>query len=133
MPTPTNKDLYNKIKQEVYKDIPKHSLFRSAQVVRQYKDAGGKYTGAKNENTGITGWFKDNWVSINDKYRDKNVKCGASNTMKKYGEYPLCKPATIANKLSKPQMKKLIDAKTSSKAVRTEKVLDTDKFNVRSN
>lgn len=133
MPTPTNPDLYEKVKKEVYRDIPKHSLFRSAQVVKRYKNAGGQYSGKKTN--GITNWFKANWISVNDMYHDnKTVPCGSSNAKKKYDEYPLCRPKDIVDKMSKPQMKKLIDAKnkTKDKPIKTSKVLDTDKLNVTS-
>lgn len=134
MPTPTNKDLYDRIKKQVYMDIPKHSLFRSAQLVKRYKEAGGGYTGQQKE-TGISNWFDSKWISVNDKYHNNTVvPCGSSNTQKKFGEYPLCRPKKIADKLSKPQMKQLIDAKQErkEKPVRTEKILKTKKFNVSS-
>ena len=38
MPTPTDLDMYNKIKANVYKEIPKHSAYRSGIVVQKYKD-----------------------------------------------------------------------------------------------
>ena len=132
MPTPTNKELYDKIKKEVYSDIPKHSLFRSAQLVKRYKEAGGTYKD-NNSNQGIKQWFNSKWISVNDKYHDNAiVPCGSSNTQKKYGEYPLCRPIEIVNKLTKPQMKKLIDAKNISKEkpIRSEKILKTSKYNV---
>lgn len=132
MPTPTDKQLYERIKQQVYSDIPKHSLFRSAQLVKRYKAAGGKYTGEKKAK-GIDNWFDAKWISVNDKYHTNSiVPCGSSNTQKKFGEYPLCRPAAIVNKMSKPQMKKLIDAKQErkSKPVSSSKVLKTTKFNV---
>jgi hypothetical protein len=133
MPTPTNTELYEKIKQKVYSDNPTHSLFRSAQVVKQYKEAGGGYTGSKTKD-GINNWFKANWISINDLYHSgKPVPCGSTDTESKYGEYPLCKPQAIADKLSRDAMKKLIDRKDKLKhnVLNTESVLGTDKYNVK--
>lgn len=132
MPTPDNPDLYERIKTQVYKEIPKHSLFRSAQVVKRYKEAGGTYTGPQ-ESHGIRNWFRANWVSVNDLYhRGKIVPCGSGNTEKDYGEYPLCRPEKIAKSLSKSEMKKMIDKKDKlkEKPLKTEKVLKTKKFNV---
>ena len=37
MPTPRDKSLYNKVKQQVYREIPKHSAYRSGIVVQKYK------------------------------------------------------------------------------------------------
>lgn len=132
MPTPSNPDLYEKIKQEVYDEIPKHSLFRSAQVVKRYKEAGGTYTGGKTSD-GIQNWFKSKWISVNDLYHgNKIVPCGSSDTEKKYGEYPLCRPEEIAKKLSKDAMRKMIERKDKlkHKTLITEKVLHTDRYNV---
>lgn len=132
MPTPSDPVLYEKIKEEVYKDIPKHSLFRSAQVVKRYKDAGGTYTGGKTRD-GIQNWFKSKWISINDYYHDnKIVACGSTDTESKYGEYPLCRPKEIVEKLSKDAMRKMIERKDKlkHKTLVTEKVLHTDKYNV---
>jgi hypothetical protein len=132
MPTPNNPELYERIKAQVYKEIPKHSLFRSAQVVKRYKEAGGTYSGAQ-QSDGIRNWFKANWISINDLYHQgKLVPCGSSDTEKKYGEYPLCRPKEIAEKLTKPEMKKMIKKKDTlkEKPLRTEKVLKTKKYNV---
>jgi hypothetical protein len=130
MPTPSNPDLYEKIKQEVYKENPTHSLFRSAQVVKRYKEAGGTYVGGKTSD-GIRNWFKSNWISVNDLYHaNKIVPCGSSDTEKKYGEYPLCRPEEIAKKLSKDAMRKMIERKDKLKhdTLVTEKVLHTDKY-----
>jgi hypothetical protein len=132
MPTPVNTALYDKIKDEVYKENPKHSLFRSAQVVKRYKEAGGTYTDGKSK-TGIKNWFNAKWVSVNDYYHTgKVVPCGSSDTQKKYNEYPLCRPLNIVKQLERDQMKVLITAKDKikSKPVRSEKILKTDKYNV---
>ena len=47
MPTPTNKALYNRVKARIKKKIPKHSAYRSGQIVKAYKKAGGKYSGKR--------------------------------------------------------------------------------------
>ena len=60
MPTPTNKELYEKVKKRVYKKIPKHSAYRSAQLVKEYKKEGGTYTGDKKKGK-LTKWFKEDW------------------------------------------------------------------------
>ena len=41
MPTPANKELYERIKKEVYEEMPKHSAYRSSILVKRYKEAGG--------------------------------------------------------------------------------------------
>ena len=60
MPTPVDKALYERIKKKVNKKMPKHSAYRSSQYVKEYKAAGGKYTGDKSKG-GLTRWHKEKW------------------------------------------------------------------------
>ena len=57
---PKDKELYMKVKKEVYKAHPKHSAYRSGLLVKKYKERGGKYTGKKNTD-GLSRWFKEEW------------------------------------------------------------------------
>ena len=124
-PIPLDKKLYETIKTDVYKKYPKHSAYRSMMVVKKYKDAGGKYKDDDNSKRNTTKWLSEKWSSVNDYYHDDNiVQCGNSNTKEKYDEYPLCKPLRVLKKLSKPEMKILIDEKNKLK----EKHLLTSKF-----
>lgn len=59
-PKPTNMSLYNKVKADVYRRIPKHSAYRSSIVVKEYKAKGGGYSGSK-EKGGLTRWHKEEW------------------------------------------------------------------------
>lgn len=131
-PTPLDTKTYHSIKNEVYKKYPKHSAYRSMMVVKRYKDAGGRYKDEGEKNT--TKWLGQQWSSVNDYYHDgKVVKCGNSNTEEKYREYPLCKPLSIIEKLSKSQMKTLIDEKNKlkEKHLFTSKILNNNKFNIK--
>ena len=66
---PTDNTLYEKVKKEVYKDIPKHSAYRSGIVVKKYKkrftEKYGKkkkpYTGKKTQKKGLKRWFAEDW------------------------------------------------------------------------
>jgi hypothetical protein len=59
-PKPSNMKLYNEVKADVYRRIPKHSAYRSSIVVKEYKAKGGKYTGSKSAG-GLTRWHKEEW------------------------------------------------------------------------
>lgn len=59
-----NPELYEKAKQIVYEQYPKHSAFRSGQLVKKYKDLGGTYSGTKPKG-GLSRWFKERWTDIN--------------------------------------------------------------------
>lgn len=61
-----NPDLYEKAKEIVYKQYPKHSAYRSGQLVQKYKELGGKYSGTKPKD-GLTRWYKEDWKDIGNK------------------------------------------------------------------
>jgi flavodoxin len=127
---PKDKDLYESVKKDIYKKYPKHSLFRSAALQKEYKSRGGEYVGDKGK--GLKNWFREDWVSLNDFLRGDIVKCGDSDTQKKFGEYALCRPIAIAEKLGDDNIKKMIKEKNKlkNKPLRSSKVLGTDEFNV---
>ena len=64
---PKDQKLYDNVKAKIYKDIPKHSAYRSGQIVKKYKEAYKKkhgntnaYTGTKTKE-GLSAWFNQNW------------------------------------------------------------------------
>ena len=59
---PLNKELYLKVKKEVYKKYPKHSAYRSGLLVKKYKEEGGTYKGVKNKGS-LSRWIKENWTN----------------------------------------------------------------------
>lgn len=66
--TPKDKELYEKTKKQIYLKYPKHSAYRSALLVKSYKEAYEKkhnstdaYIGVKNPNEGINRWLKEEW------------------------------------------------------------------------
>ena len=64
-PTPLNIELYNRVKEEIYKKYPVHSAYRSGLIVKTYKQLGGEYSGKKNKNEGLNLWFKSKWLNQN--------------------------------------------------------------------
>ncbi len=77
-PKPTDPKLYQKIKEKIYKEQPKHSAYRSGRLVSEYKRAYCKKYGAraspyikqqqqrmgphtKKSPTGLTRWFAEEW------------------------------------------------------------------------
>ena len=99
-PIPVDDKLYNKIKQQVYNDIPKHSAYRSGIVVSKYKSAFQKkygpnrspYHGNKNNSKGLGRWFKEEWVNqrgetgyINKFFEEKRQLSGIKHVYRKIG------------------------------------------------
>jgi site-specific DNA-adenine methylase len=132
---PANKKLYDAISKKVKKDQPKHSLFRSARIQKEYQDAGGTYIGDKpGDKKGLKGWFDAKWISMNDYAHDGEiVPCGNARTEERYGEYPLCRPLKVAKKIGRTKALKMLKAKDELKEqpLFTEKVLGTDRYNIR--
>lgn len=70
---PTNIKLYNKVKKQIYKRIPKHSAYRSGILVQTYKKKFKNKNGTmkspykgnkiKTMKKGLTRWFKEKWVN----------------------------------------------------------------------
>jgi hypothetical protein len=130
---PKDKTLYNDIKKKIYKKIPKHSLYRSALIQKEYKKKGGEYIDTEHNNKlNIPLWFNQKWISINDYVRGDIVECG-NNTAEQYNEYPLCRPLEIVNKISNNDLKRMIAEKNKlkNKPLRTKKVLGTDRYNIK--
>jgi hypothetical protein len=71
MTIPSDKNLYNKTKKNIYKKNPKHSAYRSGILVKTYnknyaKKYGKKknpYIGKKSKKTGLARWFKEKWTN----------------------------------------------------------------------
>ena len=66
---PVDQKLYQKTKNKVYKDIPKHSAYRSGILVQKYKQSFAKkygkkkspYKGNKTQKKGLSRWFSEEW------------------------------------------------------------------------
>ena len=120
-PEPLDKKLYNKIKKRADKKFDEPtSIYKSSWIVREYKKAGGKYNGKKNDKTGLTRWFKELWIDLNRPTKFGFEQCGRKDNK---GKYPLCRPSKRVTKetpktlgeLSKTQISKAKKAKSKVK------------------
>jgi hypothetical protein len=112
-PQPTNKALYEKVKKKVIAKNPKHSAYRSGQIVKQYKAAGGKYSGKKDSGKGLKRWFKEDWRTEKGK---KTYKEGGTifRPTKRVNE----KTPTTMKELTPAQKKKAIKEKKATGRVK---------------
>ena len=78
---PKDAKLYESIKNKVYKQITKHSAYRSGILVKEYKKAYLKkyksneaYYGKKTNKQGLARWFKEEWKNQRGEvgYKNKN-------------------------------------------------------------
>ena len=56
-----DKELYERLKKEIWEQYKVPSAYRSAQLVKRYKEAGGTYSGKKDDNQGIKRWMNEAW------------------------------------------------------------------------
>ena len=118
-PKPINTKLYNKIKKRVKRTVKRWpSAYASGQLVRQYKQKGGKYKCArkgkyslsrkgrkrsrKNAFGSLDRWFKERWVNVCKKGLPA---CGRKKSSSK--NYPYCRPLKRINSKTPRTVKEL--------------------------
>jgi hypothetical protein len=68
MNVPLDKKLYESVKKEADIVYNKPSAYKSGWLVKRYLALGGKYSdNNKNNNQGLTRWFKEDWKDIGNK------------------------------------------------------------------
>jgi hypothetical protein len=88
---PVNLGLYNRIKSMVKRKVKRWpSAYASGQVVRMYKQKGGKYRctskSSKFGESGLNRWFKERWVDV-----CTGKPCGRNAGERR--KYPYCRPS----------------------------------------
>lgn len=63
MATPLDPQLYERAKREIYARYDRPSAYRSAALVKRYKELGGRYTGPKPRG-GLDQWFREAWRDV---------------------------------------------------------------------
>ena len=130
MPEPTDKKLYKQVKKHVYKNIPKHSAYRSGIVVQKYKKSfkkkhGNKnpYKGNKTRKRGLKRWFAEKWVNQRGKvgYKYKSDIYRPSKRITK--DTPI-----THNEISKRELKRARSEKKRTGRVRKFKKQKTKKM-----
>jgi hypothetical protein len=109
-PVPSNKQMYNAVKNEAKKKFRKWpSAYASGWVVKEYKRRGGKYVGKRSTKSGLSRWFLEKWVNI----CTSPVKpCGrpTSKLSDWKKNYPYCRPSKRVTK-STPKTVSELDQK----------------------
>ena len=103
MSIPADGRLYDAVKQRIYKEITKHSAYRSGILVQEYKRAFASrygedkdpYIGVKKRISGLTRWFAEEWRNESGGvgYDSKNTlyrptKRVSADTPKTWSEIP---------------------------------------------
>ena len=115
---PTNKKLYEAIKERVKRKMPWPSAYASLQLVRQYKAAGGKYR--RMARGGLTKWLEEKWVDLSrPKPGGGYEDCGRAHA---HGsDYPKCVPAAKAASMTESERKSAIRRKRQAQGGRMHK------------
>ena len=99
MSIPSDKNMYENVKKKIYKKYPIHSAYRSGLLVKSYKKEFSKVFGdrkspykkpkQKKDNTGLTRWFKEKWVSDTGKVGYTNKSSVYRPTIKVTKQTPI--------------------------------------------
>lgn len=94
-----DRDLYIKIRNKVKNRVKVWpSAYASGQVVKAYKDAGGRYRGKKPsaDKAPLDRWYTEKWVNVcKPKTGGGYEKCGRKQS--KIKDYPYCRPSVRVN------------------------------------
>jgi hypothetical protein len=107
MPTPKDKELYEKVKKEADKIYAKSSAYKSGYIVKKYKELGGEYIDDKNPKN-LKRWFKEEWEDIGNSV------------------YPVFRP-TIKVSKDTPLTLEEIDPKNLKEQIRRKQVIKGEK------
>ena len=112
MPTPTDKELYDKVKKSVMNKIKINSAYRSGLIVKQYKEEYYKkhnnqnaYKGNKDVSN-LGRWFKEKWTNQNGEIGYKKKGDVYRPTIRINNKTPI-----TFNELTKNQIKKAQEEK----------------------
>ena len=94
--------LYKKLKAKIRRDVDKKNrqwgAYDSGRLVREYKAAGGTYSGKKAKNSPLSRWYKEKWIDVCK--LPKKVACGRPKIdMKDWKKkFPYCRPSVRVTK-----------------------------------
>ena len=113
-----NPNIYLKAKKEVLAKNPKHSAYRSMQIVTKYKQLGGKLDESKSKG-GTNRWLKERWKNLTPVSMGlttiKNApKCGTKHPNQGANK-TICRPTKTINRKT-PKLAKSYSKKQLAKA-----------------
>lgn len=112
MSVPTNKKLWKKAHLIAEKVYDKPSAYKSAFIVKKYKELGGKFSGTKTQE-GLSRWLKEKWMNQHGKtgYQHKNDIYRPTIKVNKH-------TPTLLQDLTKKQLTKAKKIKAKGKRVK---------------
>jgi hypothetical protein len=130
----SDKDIYEKAKEIIYKQFEKASAYRSMALVKNYKEMGGKISKANKESRKTNQWLKEKWVNLTPVALSQTTltnapPCGVKGN--KQGNNPsICRPTVKINKTTpelaqnynKQQLIRALETKKEGKQIKWNKL-----------
>lgn len=99
-----DKKLYEMVRDHVHQSVPKHSAFRSMQVMKMYKDNGGTFKRKNSKSGRLQNWRSELWKNLSpyalgyvDSIKDC-PSCGTKHQFQKDFNIPsICRPTKKIN------------------------------------
>ena len=112
-----NKELYKKAKQKAIKKFgTKSSAYRSMFIVSEYKKMGGKYSGQKPKEKGLSRWIEEEWIQVVPFLESgKKILCGAGADKKS------CRPNKRISEKTPITIKELLKIHSKEKLLKLAK------------
>lgn len=114
-----DKDIYERAKRKVDTMYKTHSAYKSAQLLKTYKDMGGRVDESKSKG-GLRTWFRQRWVNLSP-YAEgltkskTEFKCGEKHPKQKGPS--VCRPKKDVGKYTKEQIKKAVAKKKKGQTI----------------
>ena len=112
-----NPELYKKVRDEIKKEYPKHSAYRSMRIITEYKKRGGEMIEKLEKKSGLKTWLDEGWTNVYEYLKNnKIVKCGDKSALK----HSACRPLKRINKdtpLTLPELLKIHSKQDILKAI----------------
>jgi len=88
--------LWERIKAELRRTVPRWNAYTSGRLVQAYKRAGGRFRGKKGQKP-LARWYAEKWVDLGRPLASGGyAPCGRGQ---RQGGYPLCRPEKIAARI----------------------------------
>ena len=123
-----NKSLYQKIKNKIRRDVDKKGrrwgAYDSGRLVREYKAAGGKYSGSKKSKTSskkpsnLNRWYREKWIDACA--WPKRKSCGRTKASIK-SKVTYCRPSKVIDSNTPKTVQELTKAQIKSRCKRKSK------------
>jgi len=118
-----DKNIYNKAKKIADDKYKKHSAYKSAFIVKTYKDLGGRIDESKSKG-GLKRWVNEGWKNLTPFAEGVSNKtkyaCGEKAPKQKLPS--VCRPLKDINKYNKEQIKKATLLKKQGKTINWSKL-----------